>query len=815
MIKNYLSIAFRNLLKHKVFSIINLTGLALGIACCTLLALYIKDEFGYEKHFAKAEQIYRITSTFQTGNGEMQNSRTSPPIAMAVREELPEVAEATRVISPPEVEQHLIQYKEISFYERKGYLVDSTFFQVFSYAFKEGSAQTALRTPSSVVLSASVAEKLFGKNSALDELVVITSGGSVDTFRISGVLQPQQYKSHVDADFYMSMNSKGWGEWISTINTWAGQNFVYSYLLLKEGTSIEETNQKLAALLEKNGGKELQEMGMKKTLHLQALMDIHLYSSQYEGDLGEKGNIIYLYILTSIGIFILLIACINFMNLTTAKASQRASEVGVRKTMGATRASLVKQFLGESILLVLMATALSIMLVQFVLPFFNYVTQKELSLTGFNVLLLTGTLFSIALLTGVAAGSYPAFYLSSFQPAVVLKNKRLGGGGSNWLRKSLVVVQFVISITLISSIVIIYSQMNFVRSQALGFNPEYQVTFPMRTLEAKQSYDHVKNDLQSLSGVTGISAATSLPATPLMRDFSLYKQGGSMQDAVHHFLVFNDENYFKTLGIKVVAGREFTYSSDSANWSASKVHVIVNEASLKELNIPLTEAVGTVLFTEWRGQIKSHEIIGVVENFHQMSLHDEISPLIFQLPAARNEYVFITVGISANSYTTFIQEAETRWKKQNPNTPFESMLLSQHVKKQYEADERMSIIITFFTFIAIAISCMGLYGLSIYVTERKTKEIGIRKVMGASVTSIVSMLSIDFIKLVVLAFAIAAPISYYLMSEWLQTFSFRIELNLLVFVLAGVLSFSIAWLAVGFESVKAAVTNPVTALRNE
>ncbi|GCC51668.1 hypothetical protein SanaruYs_18960 [Chryseotalea sanaruensis] len=815
MFKNYISIAVRNLLKHKVFSLINIAGLAVGIACCTLLSLYIKDEFSYEEHFAKADQIYRITSTFKTSDGDMHNPRTSPPIAMAVRANLPEVEQATRVVSPPEVEQHFIQYKEKSFYERKGYLVDSTFFEVFDYDFKEGSSSTALRTASSVVLSASVAAKIFGDQQALDELLVITSGGSVDTFRVSGVLQPLMQKSHVDADFYMSMNSKGWGQWIGSINTWAGQNFIQSYVLLKENASVTETESKLAALLEKNGGKELREMGMDKTLHLQALTDIHLHSSQYQGDLGEKGNITYLYILSSIGIFILLIACINFMNLTTAKASQRAGEVGVRKTMGATRASLVYQFLGESILLVLMATLLAVILVQLLLPFFNYVTQKELSLTGINLLFLVGSLFVIALVTGIGAGSYPAFYLSSFQPAVVLKNKRLSGGGSNWLRKGLVVVQFVISITLISALTIIYSQMRFIQSQSLGFNPDYSVIIPLRTIEARDSYDNLKNSLQNLSGVSGISASTSLPATPLLRDFSVYKKGSSMQEAVHHFVVFNDENYFKTLGIKLVAGREFIYSSDSAQLNASKVNVLVNRESLKQLGIALEEAIGATIFTEWRGQIKSHEIVGVVEDFHQMSLHRKIEPLIFQLPASRSEYVFVTASIPAGNYESFIEETQEVWADLNPNTPFESMLLSEQIKQQYEAENRMAMMITSFTSIAIIISCLGLYGLSIYVAERKTKEIGIRKVMGASISSIVSMLSTDFLKLVAIAFFIAVPISYYFMSEWLKTFSFRMEMSAWIFIAAGMLSFLIALFAVGFESLKAAVNNPVNSLRNE
>ncbi len=814
MLRNYIKIATRNLLKHKAFSIINISGLTVGITCCVLLALYINDEMSYEKHFSDFDRTYRITSFFNSNDGEHYNPRTSPPIAMRVLAEIPEVENATRVVSPPEVEQHLIQYKDKSFYEKKGYLVDSTFFQVFDYAFKEGNAETALDAPSSVVLTSPLAEKLFGNQSAIDELIVITSGGGIDTFRVGGVLKPIQNKSHLDADFYMSLNSRGWGEWINSITTWAGQNFIYSYVRLRPGTSIELTEVKLAQLLEKNGGKELKETGMNKTLQLQALTDINLFSSNYLGDLSPKGNITYLYILSTIGIFILLIACINFMNLTTAKSSQRAGEVGVRKTMGATRSSLARQFLGESIVLVIVATLLSIALIQVTLPFFNYATQKQLSLTGINIFFLGGVFFLIAMLTGLVAGSYPAFYLSSFQPAVVLKNKRLGGG-HNGLRKAMVVFQFVISITLISSLTVIYSQMDFIRSQSLGFEPDYNVTLPLRTLEAKKAYAQTKNHLQALSGVTHVSASTSLPATFTLRDFSVYKPGTSMQEAIHHFVVYTDEDYFKTLGISFKAGRDFTYETDSSRFEHLQKRVILNEESLKQLGISLEEAVGSFILTDINGKTLRHEIIGVISDFHQFSFHEAISPMIFAIPADKEDYIAITVSVAAESYTSFINQAEKIWKELNPNTPFESVLLSQYVKQQYESDERMAQIITMFTSIAIIISCLGLYGLSIYVAEHRTKEIGIRKVMGASVAGIVSMLTTDFIKLVVLAFAIAAPVSYYLMREWLITFTYRIELNAWVFLVAGFISFIVAWLTVGVESIKAAISNPVESLRSE
>jgi putative ABC transport system permease protein len=815
MLQNYFKIAFRNLLKHKVFSIINISGLALGIACCTLLALYIKDEFSYEKHFAAYDRTYRITTTFKNNNEETLNPRTSPPIAMAVRAEFPEVESATRVIPPPEVEQHLIQYKDKVFYEKRGYLVDSTFFDVFDYSFKEGNAQTALLAPSSVVLSAVVAEKLFGNEAALDELLVITSGPSVDTFRVGGVLQPLQHKSHVDADFYMSMNSKGWGEWISGITTWAGQNFGQSFIRLKTDTSPQQTETKLASLLEKHGGQELRAAGMNKTLHLQALDHIHLFSADYIFDLSNKGNITYLYILTSIGAFILLIACINFMNLSTAKASQRAGEVGVRKTMGATRGSLIRQFLGESTIIVVIAAALAVVFTQLALPLFNYVTQKQLSFASTDLFFLAISLLAIALVTGLVAGSYPAFYLSTFEPAVVLKDKRLSGGGRNWLRKSLVVVQFVISITLISSIAIIYSQMNYIHSQSLGFNPEYNVTFPLRTVEAKASYPNFRDRLQSLTGVNTVSGGTSLPSTFFLRDFSLYKQGGSMQDAIHHFVVYIDENYFKTLGIKLLEGRDFTFERDSSTYKNELSRVIVNQSSLKQLGLNQEEAIGTFIMTDWEGITKRHEIIGVVEDFHHASLHEKISPLLFQIPAGLNDFLFATVSINAANYNDFTEQAAKLWKELNPNTPFENTLMIQHVQKQYEADDRMAMIITSFTTIALIISCMGLYGLSIYVAERKTKEIGIRKVMGASVANIIKMMTADFIKLIAIAFVIAVPVSYYFMNEWLETFSFHVEMSVWIFLMAGAASFLVAWLTVGFESVKAAVSNPVNSLRNE
>lgn len=816
MLKNYFSIAFRNLLKHKAFSIINISGLAVGISCCVLLALYIKDEFSFEKHFEDHDRIYRIYSVFIKDGNPESFPRTSPPVALAFAEQFPEIETATRLVSPPEVEQHLIRYKDNIFYEKTGYLVDSTFFDVFSFPFQEGDRFTALDGPSSVVLSAELATKIFGESSPLDELIIINSGQSVDTFRITGVLKPVKNPSHVNASFYMGMNSRGWGEYINSVTTWAWQNFIASYVKLKPHTSPLTVEEKIPALLEQHAGNDLKNSGLEKEMHLQPITDIHLYSD-FKNQFGmeDSGNIAYIYILGSIGIFILLIACINFMNLTTAKASQRAGEVGVRKSLGATRNNLIQQFLGESMTIVGIAMLFTVGMVQLALPFFNSVTQKTLSISSDNVIYIAGSLLVIGLITGLVAGSYPAFFLSSFQPAKVLKDRRLSGGSSNFLRKSLVVVQFVISITLISSIVIIQRQLNFIQSKSLGFNPDFRIMIPLRTNEAKRQYPQLKTAFEQLAGVELISASTSLPSTALLRDFAVYPQGSSMDKSILHRNVLIDENYFKALDIKMIAGRDVVFEVDSFSWSNQNRKIIVNRTSLHELNLDLENAVGTNLLTEWDGRIYNHEIIGVIEDFHQQSLHQKIGAMMFYLPAQKTQYGYLTAVVNKNKYADVRVQFEQKWKAIAPNTPFESEFLFDNVRRQYQNDQRVSTIITAFTLLAIAISCLGLYGLSIYVAERKVKEIGIRKVLGGSVTSIITMLSKEFIKLVLVALIIAIPVGYIAMDKWLESFAYKTELNAIVFVITGAIALAIAWLTVGFESVKAALSNPVDSLRNE
>ncbi|HEY0771985.1 MAG TPA: ABC transporter permease, partial [Sphingobacteriaceae bacterium] len=507
---------------------------------------------------------------------------------------------------------------------------------------------TALDAPATVLLSEKLSEKIFGSRSPIDEMLIINSGRSSDTFKVSGVVRKTNFNSHLDADFYLNMRSEGWGQYIMSERTWAWNNFVASYVKLKPSTSPDAVEAKLPELLEKYAGTDLKNAGLKKELKLQPLTDIRLYSdfSDTFGDTGS-GGIVYVYILGSIGLFILLLACINFMNLTTAKASQRANEVGVRKSMGANRGTLMRQFLGESMTIVFVSLIISIVLVVFALPLINSVTEKELSINATNVLFVAAAMLAVGVITGLVAGSYPAFFLSAFEPAKVLKNKSLTSDGSRWLRQGLVVFQFVITITLISSIIIVQKQLKYIQEKPLGFNQEHKIMVPMRTDEVTRSFVNLRDAFRQISGVQAVSATTSLPSTPVFRDFALFPKGSTPDKGILHRVVHVDEDYFKVLDIKMLAGRDFVAETDTLSYILPDNKIIVNEACLKEFQIQLSDALGTQLLSNYGGGDRRFEIIGVVEDFHQFSLHRPIAPMIFFVPSGRTNYIYLTASIQA------------------------------------------------------------------------------------------------------------------------------------------------------------------------
>lgn len=808
MLRSYLIIAFRNLFRNKVYSFINIFGLSLGIACCLLLALYLADEVRYDRHQKRPDDFYRIVTKFESERGLDRLATTSPPITMVLWEEIPEIESATRILNPPGVSHNLIKYGDNMFYEPNGFLGDSTFFDLFNYTLLEGNPGKALVEAQSVVLSDRLANKLFGDEPALDKTINISQGGPSGDFRVTGVYRSEDH-SHIKPNFIISMTSSGWGAYIRTdpnaSNEWAGNNFVPGYVRLVKGHDKALVEKKMNDVLNKHGAEAMKAMGVKKSLSLEPVKDIYLYT-----DIGRSPRVNYLYIIAAIALFILVIACINFMNLSTAKAGKRATEIGIRKVMGAVRNSLIKQVFGEAIVIVLIAVVISIGIVQGALPFFNSLTERNIQLDSNSVAFLAVALLALAGITGLLAGSYPALYLSSFQPAEVLKGKARFSGASGTMRQFLVVFQFIIAIALGCGMLIIGDQLRFMQQEDLGFQSGARIVLPLRTRTAREAYSTLKQEFSRNSHVLETAAADYMPGGMIWSDMSYYAEGGNMETA--RLIRRNpiDANYLHLMGIPLIAGRQFT-----ENVEENQNKIILNRTAVKDFGFEPEAMVGQHVHFDWHGTKYSYEVIGVMEDYHQLSLKEKILPTIFEFPREQTRYEFMVLHLQAADMQAALSEVEQTWKNRVNDTPFEYSFLDEKVQAQYEEDRRVSSIITSFTFIAMVICCLGLYGLSSFMAERRFKEIGIRKVMGASLGQIAGMMSREFVKLVLIAFVIAAPLTAYLMNRWLEGFAYHVPMNAWIFLFAGLASLLIALATVSFESLKAASANPVNSLRTE
>jgi putative ABC transport system permease protein len=816
MFSNYLKRALRNLMRNKAYSFINIFGLALGITCCLLLSLYIWDEMSYDKHHKRVNDLYRIITNFQTGTVVDRVGATSPPVAMAIKDEVPEVEAAVRILNPPGVKEYfttgekekaqtLIQYKDKLFYESDGLLADSTLFDVFTYELKEGYAKETLARPNSVVLSESLARKLFGEAQALDKTINISQGGKLDEYKVTGVFR-EKYNSHIKANFFTSITSPGSTENVLNENEWAGQNFVPSYLKLVPGHNKAAVEKKINDVLLRHGAAAMKAEAIQKTLSLEPVKDIYLRS-----DVGQKPRIGYLYVVGSIALFILLIACINFMNLSTAKASRWATEIGVRKTLGAHRSTLVRQLLGDAMLTVVLAIIVSFVLVPLSLPYFNQLTHKAISINAQNSAFFLLAALSLTLVTGLLAGSYPAFYLTSFQPAQVLKGKFNPGGFSGRLRQTLVVFQFMIAIALLCSIFIISRQVGFMMGKDLGFDAHAILALPLRTDEAHNQYDALKEEIKQNAGIKGVSGCSFIPGTPLYRDMNFYPDGENRSQIVDITRNVVDVGYLELLNIKLVAGRSFTENRHSGD----NHKFILNRTAVSKLGFTPEAVVGQYLHFDWAGKKYDFQIIGVMEDFHQGSLREEIKPTLYEMENNNKRYDYVVASVASPDFEQTVRTIERTWQSLIHDTPFEYTFLDQTIQKQYDEDRRVSKIISSFGIIAMIICAMGLYGLSSYMAERRLKEIGVRKVLGASVGQIVVMMAAQFIGLVLLAFVIAVPVAYYGMSKWLGGFAYRVPISWFTFALAGLVALSIALITISFESIKSARGNPIDSLRSE
>ncbi|CCH51916.1 Macrolide export ATP-binding/permease protein macB [Fibrisoma limi BUZ 3] len=821
MLRNYVKIAVRNLLRSKSFSAINILGLSVGMTCCMLLLLYIRSELSFDKHHEHADNLYLMGQQMTIGGKALngigeKTSSASAPFAFALKSDYPEIEQVGRLWVNIIDDKALLQVRESgkvlqSFYETKGYQIDSTFFDLFTYQFTEGNHRTALLDPNSVVLSETVAQKLFGKNPALNKIIRIngTMGRGQD-YKVTGVYKDESNRSHIDARFFIPM-SAGWtGRFLREARLdFASNNMFVTYLRLRPDSDPHRLEQKFPAFIEKHARNDLKMVGFDKKLFLVAVPDLHLYSG-FESVITPTNSVTYLYILGSIALFTLLIACINFMNLSTARSAKRAAEVGVRKVMGAEQGALVRQFLGESMILTLMALLIAIVMVAVFLPLFNQLTGKSLSVFELFQPQIALAFLALALATGLIAGSYPAFYLSLFNPAQVLKGKFINSMSAITLRRALVIFQFVVSVGLVLATFIIQEQMRYLRDKPLGFTQDQQIAIPFRSTESRAAYTAFRNEILRNNQVVSAAGTQYYPGIANATDFILHlpEQTASQGHDVKTNWV--DYDYLQTMGFRLKQGRLFSreFPGDTNR------RIVVNEATLRKFQIPEQKAIGQKLDFEWQGETQQFEIVGVVGDFHFQDLHQTIEPYAFLLNNDP-DFNYIIVHVNTADMASVLSFLEQKWKAIRPDEPFAFTFLNEDFQHNYQAEARTSRIVSTFTIISILISCLGLFGLAAFAAQQRTKEIGVRKVLGASVTNIVMLLATDFMKLVLIAIVIASPVAWWAMSKWLDNFAYKIAIPWWVFVVSGALAITIAFVTISFQSIKAALMNPVKSLRAE
>ena len=787
MLKNNLKMAYRNLMRHKVFSLINISGLALGMTCSILILLWVRDELSFDRFHAQGDQLYRVMEVQRyPGADDLTIDATPGPLAEALEQEIPEVKHAVRSTT--------WEWKQLFAYNDKvlkvnGRYTDPEFFEVFSFPLLAGEATQVLRQPNSVVISETVARQFFDSpEEAMGKIFKIDNSKS---YKVTGVMRDVPKNSSMQFDYVMPVD-----DWINSPgNDWLkewGSNALRTFLLLQPGTDIDALNEKIKPLIKKHS------KGTNTELFVQAVGDMYLHGDFRNGKVGG-GGIENVRLFSIVAVFILVIACINFMNLATARSAKRAKEVGVRKAIGASKSALVRQFMVESMLVSFLALFLSLNLAGMLLPQFNDLTGKFIQL-DFSDPMLVSLLLGVAVLTGLVSGSYPAFFLSSFKPAAVLKGTVRLGNRVAVFRKGLVVFQFSLSALLIISTLVVYLQLHYIRTKNIGMNRENLVYVPLEG-ELQNRYEVVKRELED---VPGILAVTSANQNPLMVGNSTgdIEWKGKDQGADILFSVMTvDYDFLETMGITLKEGRDFSkaYGTDTAAF-------IVNEEAARLMQ--LREPVG-----EWLKWGDEGHIIGVMKDFHTRSMHSPMQPLILRLQPQNENLVFARVA--GGKTTETLAAIEGILKRHNPAYPFEYRFMDDDFERMYRSESIISTLTNYFAGIAIFISCLGLFGLALFTAEQRTKEIGVRKVLGASVSSIVFMLSKDFLKLVLIANLIALPLGWYLMSGWLNDYADRTEMSWWIFVVAFISTVIIATFTLSFHAVRTAIANPVTSLRTE
>ncbi|MFC2160066.1 ABC transporter permease [Acidobacteriota bacterium] len=802
MLKNYLKIALRNIKKSKTYSFINILGLAIGMACCILIFFYVQDELSYDRYHEKADRIYRVVDSGEApGRMSFDLALTSAPFAPTLKADFPEVKDSVRLYR----RKRLVANGERKYYEYNLFYADKSLFNIFTLPLVKGNPETALQSPQTIVLSESTALKYFGNNEVLNQNLSLDG----QDFLVTGIMKDMPENSHFIADLFVSFKTL---EQIPVfqeryIQDWVRHEF-YTYVLLEDGHSREVLEAKLPAFIEKYAAHQVKEvLGGTLSSSLQPLKNIHLHSHR-QVEIRPNGDIKYIYIFSFIALIILLIACVNFMNLATARSAKRAMEVGLRKVVGASRTQLVRQFLGESLMFTYFALLFALVIVFASLPSFNTLTGKEINISYLNNPILLGGLLLILIFVGLTSGSYPAFFISKYQPANALKGGKSTPSKRSFLRRGLVLLQFSISIILIICTSVVLDQLDFLRNKKLGFNKDHVVVVPITANSFRQNLESVKDSFMQNPNITHASVAHSVPGGMAAGDaIRMVKEEGTQTMTVR--MVYTDHDYIKTMGLEIVEGRDF---SKDMSTDASEAFLI-NEAAVRawQLENPLETRL------EWGGPEygveKKGKVIGVLKDYQFQSLKDEINPLVIQIEP--QDTTVFTFRVRPEGIPETLRFIETKWKELDPAHPFEYYFMDESFDRLYRSEEKLSQIFGIFSSLAIFIAALGLFGLALFMVEQRTKEIGVRKILGATLGNIFVLVSKEFVYLVLVANVIAWPIAYFLMRNWLQNFSYRIDMGLGIFILAGFIALAIALLTISFQAIKAAVADPIKSLRYE
>jgi putative ABC transport system permease protein len=805
MFRNYLKIAWRNLVLHKAFTAINIIGLAVGLATCLMIVLFITHELSYDRYHAKAERTYRMLIHGKIGGKELKAAYVSVPAGPALLHDYAGIEKMTRL---KQEGTFVVKRGHEQFKEEHVAFADSNFFDVFSIPLLKGNQKTALTEPNTVVITETIAHKYFGQQDPIGQTLTLGTQGLV---RVTGVCADVPSNTHFHFDIFASLSS------IKLRDTWLSSG-ILTYIVLQPGYSIDQIQAKMPELVNKYVGTEIKQLvGMSLAefnkkgdsfgFEFQPITDIHLHSNM-EAEIEPNSDIKYVYIFSIIAVFILLVACINFMNLSTAGSAGRAKEVGIRKVLGSLQQQLIGQFLSESVLVTFIALIIAVFIVISALPGFNQLSGKQFTFNALTAGWMIPGMLAACLIIGLLAGSYPAFFLAAFRPVSVLKGRLQMGARSGWLRNTLVTVQFMVSIGMIIGTLVVYQQLNFIQNKKVGFDKD-QVLVLHDTYTLGKKSSSFRAELAKLSQVRNATQAGFIPAgaSNSGTDGFTPDNGDPAATTYREQSYSIDENYLSTLGIALSQGRNFSkaFPSDSAA-------ILINEAAVKRFG--WKKPIGQRLWTTGNGSPETHRlytVVGVVKDFHYESMHQHIAPLIMFYGGDNYQ---MAIRVATTDMPSLLKTLEGLWKAQT-DTPFSYSFLNERFNRIYESEQRIGQLFSIFASLAVLISCLGLFGLAMFTAQQRTKEIGVRKVLGASVTSVVTLLSKDFMKPVLIAILIASPLAWYAMDRWLQDFAYRINIPWWIFALAGVLSISIALITVSFQSVKAALTNPIKSLRSE